>query len=160
MAYKPSKSAILKLWKYFGKSNPGRWLVSKIVCLFAPYFGSIKPRFTVVKPGHIEVQFKKRRAVTNHIKSVHAIAMCNAAELAGGTCLDVSLHGDFRWIPVGMEVKYLKMAKTDLKAVCQIEQFDWESPQDVVMPVGVFDTNGVEVFHADITMRISQKKRA
>ena len=84
--------------------------------------------------------------------------MCNAAELAGGTCLDVSLHGDLRWIPVGMEVQYLKIAKTDLKAVCEIESYDWEEPQDVIMPVGVFDTSGNEVFHADIKMRLSKKK--
>ena len=158
MAYKPSKSPALKLWKRFGNSSAGRWLVSRIICFVAPYFRTIKPVFTVLQPGHTELVFKKRRAVQNHIKSVHAIAMCNAAELAGGTCLDVSLHGDFRWIPVGMEVKYLKIAKTDLKAVCKLDKYDWEEPQDVIMPVGVFDTAGDEVFHADIRMRISPKK--
>ena len=159
MTYKPSKSPLLKLWKKHGGHSLGRWFVSKAVCFMAPYFSTIKPRFTVVEPGHIEVTFKKRRAVHNHIKTVHAIAMCNAAELAGGVCLDVSLHGDFRWIPVGMTVKYLKMAKTDLRAVCKIDDCDWEEEQDVIMPVGVFDTHGDEVFHADITMRISRKKK-
>ena len=158
MAYKPSKSPALKLWKHLGGTSAGRWLVSKIFCFIAPYFSTIKPVFTVLEPGHTELTFKKRRAVQNHIKSVHAIAMCNAAELAGGTCLDVSLHGDFRWIPVGMEVEYLKIAKTDLTAVCKIENYDWEEPQDVIMPVGVFDTSGDEVFHADIRMRISPKR--
>ncbi len=159
MAYKPSKSPLLKLWKKFGSRPSGRWFVSKAVCFMAPYFSTIKPRFTTVTAGHIELTFKKRRAVHNHLKTVHAIAMCNAAELAGGTCLDVSLHGDFRWIPVGMTVKYLKMAKTDLRAVCKIDHYDWQEAQDVVMPVGVFDTSGEEVFHADITMRISPKKK-
>ena len=143
----------------FGKNNFGKWLVSKIVCFKAPYFSSIKPRFIAIKPGRVEISMKKRRAVHNHIKTVHAIAMCNAAELAGGTCLDVSLSADFRWIPVAMEVKYLKMAKTDLKIVCELDRFDWQQAQDVIMPVGVFDTNGEEVFHADISMRISEKKR-
>ena len=158
MAYKPSKSPALKLWKRLGGTSIGRWLVSKIICFVAPYFSTIKPVFTVLEPGHTELTFKKRRAVQNHIKSVHAIALCNAAELAGGTCLDVSLHGDFRWIPVGMEVKYLKIAKTDLKAICKIDNYDWEEPQDVIMPVGVFDSSGDEVFHADIRMRISPKR--
>lgn len=142
-----------------GGNRFGRYLISRIVCIKAPYFSSIKPVFTHLAPGHVEIAFKKRRSVLNHINTVHAIAMCNAAELAGGTCLDVSLNSDFRWIPVGMEVKYLKMAKTDLRAVCKVEDFQWEEAQDVVMPVGVFDTNGVEVFHADITMRISPKKK-
>ncbi len=156
--YIPSKSPLLKLWKKFGKNAFGRFLVSKIVCFMAPYFSSIKPRFIKVKPGCVELSIKKRRRVHNHIKTVHAIAMCNAAELAAGTCLDVSLKANMRWIPVGMTVQYLKMAKTDLTAVCQIEHFDWSEAQDVVMPVGVFDADGQEVFHADITMRISNRK--
>ena len=159
MAYKPSKSPLLKLWKTFSNKPLGKWLVSKIICIKAPYFSSIKPRFVDIKPGRVEVMMRKRRAVHNHIKTVHAIAMCNAAELAGGTCLDVSLSADFRWIPVAMEVKYLKMAKTDLRVVCELDGFDWSEPQDVIMPVGVFDTYGAEVFHADITMRISCKKK-
>ena len=159
MSYKPSKSPVLKLWKVLGNSSVGRWLLSKIVCFKAPYFSSIKPVFDAIRPGLVELHFKKRRSVLNHINTVHAIAMCNAAELAGGTCLDVSLDSDFRWIPVGMEVKYLKMAKTDLRAVCKVDDYHWNEAQDVVMPVGVFDTDGQEVFHADITMRISAKKR-
>lgn len=148
----------MKLWKTLGGSGFGRWLVTKIVCVKAPYFSSIKPRFDTIEPGRVEVSFDKRRAVLNHIKTVHAIAMCNAAELAGGTCLDVSLSADFRWIPVEMKVRYQKMAKTNLKAVCKVEDYRWDKEQDVIMPVGVFDTDGNEVFHADITMRISKKK--
>jgi acyl-coenzyme A thioesterase PaaI-like protein len=111
-----------------------------------------------LEPGRSEVRFRNRRAVRNHLNSVHAIAMCNAAELVGGTCLDVSLQAGFRWIPVGMTVQYLKIARTDLRAVCRVEDFRWDTPQDVVMPVGVFDAAGDEVFHADITMRISPRK--
>lgn len=141
-----------------GGSSFGRRLASRIVCFKAPYFSTIKPRLTVVEPGRVELSFKNRRAVQNHIRSVHAIAMCNAAELVGGLCMDVSLHADFRWIPVGMEVRYQKIARTDLKAVCRVDSYSWEDPGDVVLPAGVFDTNGDEVFHADITMRISARK--
>ena len=158
MAYKPSKSPALRLWKRLGHTSFGRWLVSRAVCFIAPYFSTIKPVFTVLEPGHVEIRFKKRRAVQNHIKSVHAIAMCNAAELVGGVCMDVSLSSEFRWIPVGMTVQYLKIARTDLRAVCKIDRYDWDEPQDVVVPVGVFDTGGDEVFRADIRMRISVKK--
>lgn len=158
MAYKPSQSANLKLWKMLGGSAPGRWLHARAVCFIAPYFRSIKPVFTALEPGRVEVRFRNRRSVRNHIKSVHAIAMCNAAELAGGSCMDVSLHGDFRWIPVGMTVRYQKIARSDLTAICRIERYDWEAPQDVVLPVGVFDAQGDEVLHADITMRISSRK--
>ena len=158
MSYKPSKSPLLPLWRRLGGSGAGRWLVSRIVCFRAPYFSTIKPRFTVVEPGRVELTFPKRRAVHNHIGTVHAIAMCNAAELAGGVCMDVSLHADFRWIPVGMKVHYLKMARTGLRAVCRLEKHDWEEPGDVIAPVNVYDSSGTEVFRAEITMRVSARK--
>jgi len=42
--------------------------------------------------------------------------------------------------------------------VCKVDSYDWQGKQNVIMPVSVYDTNNVEVFHADITMRISPKK--
>jgi len=158
VSYEPSKSPLLPLWRRFGGSPPGRWLVSRVVCLRAPYFSTIKPRFCVVEPGRVELTFSKRRAVQNHIGTVHAIAMCNAAELVGGVCMDVSLDARFRWIPVGMSVHYLQMAKTDLRAVCRLKKFDWNEPEDVITPVHVYDTGDEEVFRAEITMRISARK--
>lgn len=158
MTYSPSKSPILSLWKRHGQSSFGRWLVSQAVCIKAPYFRTIKPRFRQLEAGHVEVFFKKRWGVTNHINTVHAIAMCNAAELAGGVCLDVSLDSNHRWIPVGMEVKYHKMAKTDLTATCRLPNYQSITAGDMVTPVIVRDSNGQEVFEANITMRVTRKK--
>ncbi len=158
MSYTPSKSPALKVWNKFNTTAFGRGLVSYILCLKAPYFRTIKPTLTRVEAGHVEATFKKRWGVTNHINTVHAIAMCNAAELVGGLCLDVSLDANHRWIPAGMTVQYLKMAKTNLRAVCKVDSYDWQGKQEVIMPVSVYDTNNVEVFHADITMHVSPKK--
>jgi hypothetical protein len=55
-------------------------------------------------------------------------------------------------------VQYLKIAKTNLRAICKVEDYRWDLPQDVVMPVSVLDENDVEVFHADITMHVSYRK--
>jgi hypothetical protein len=101
---------------------------------------------------------KKRRAVHNHIKSVHAIAMCNLSELTAGTMLEATLPQSMRWIPKGMAVEYLKIAKTDLKAVCKISTADLDQPQELPMTVQVTDTSDAEVFRAVITMHLSKKK--
>lgn len=159
MAYVPSKSPLLAMWKRLGGTAVGRWVVGKGFCFIAPYFGSIKPQFVEVKPGHVEIKVKNRRSVRNHLKSVHAIAMCNAAELVGGSCMEVSLNGNYRWIPSKMTVYYQKMAKTDIRAICKIDDWSWEEKRDVVMPVSIYDDHGVEVFKADITMHISPKKK-
>ncbi|WP_426358077.1 hotdog fold domain-containing protein [Pseudocolwellia sp. HL-MZ19] len=160
MSYKPSKSLMLKLWKIFGNFALGRWFVGKALCFTVPYFGTIKPKLIIVKPGHIELTIKKRRAVHNHLKSVHAIAMCNAAELSAGVLIDISLTSDFRWIPIGMTVQYLKIAKTDLRIICKVGDYHWNEAQDVILPVDVYDTNHNKVFHADITMRITPRLTA
>jgi hypothetical protein len=51
------------------KLPAGKHVFSKLVCLKAPYFGTIKPLFRELRPGYCEIKMKKRRAVHNHIKS-------------------------------------------------------------------------------------------
>ena len=53
----------------------GGWLFSRGVCFKAPYFGSIAPRVLRLEPGLCEARLQDRRAVRNHIGSVHAIAI-------------------------------------------------------------------------------------
>ena len=153
-------NSVMKIYEKCEKLPFGKRIFSKLVCLKAPYFGSIKPVFLQLRPGYCEILLKKRRAVTNHINSVHAIAMCNVSELAAGTMLEASIPPSMRWIPKGMTVSYLKIAKTDLKAVCKISLEDLEEPGDFPMTVFVTDTNGVEVFNAVITMHISARKHS
>lgn len=150
-----------KVMEIYGKCEKlpfGRQIFSKMVCFKAPYFSSIKPLFLALRPGYSKILLKKRRAVTNHLGSVHAIAMCNVSELAAGTMLEASLPRTMRWIPKGMTVSYLKMARTDLKAVCEIPLEGLETPGEFPMTVHVTDTHGVEVFNAVITMHLSPKK--
>ncbi|WP_428430679.1 DUF4442 domain-containing protein [Photobacterium chitinilyticum] len=42
--------------------------------------------------------------------TVHTVAMCNMAELAGRIMTDVSVAVKSRWLPVGMTMEYLKKA--------------------------------------------------
>ena len=100
----------------FASKPGGKWVFSKLLCFKAPYFGSIRPQFEQLRPEHCQVRIKRRRAVLNHLGSVHAIAMCNMAELAGGTMTEVTVPSTHRWIPKAMAVQYLKMAKSDLIA--------------------------------------------
>lgn len=139
----------------------GKKIFSKLLCMKAPYFGSIKPLFEELRPGYCEVSLKKRRAVTNHIGTVHAIAMCNACELAGGVMTDVSIPKNMRWIPKGMTVRYLQKAETDLRAVAKIpSEHTWSDVgHDFVTTVDVIDTNDQVVMQADITMWVSPKEK-
>ena len=151
----------LKLWNRLAGLPGGKALFSRLVCFKAPYFGSIRPRFARLEPGIAEVRMKKRRAVQNHIGTVHAIAMCNMAELAGGTMTDVTVTPAQRWIPKGMTVRYLKKAESGLRATAT-PAADLPGPGeagDFPVRIEVRDLDDEVVFDAEIMMWVSPKKR-
>jgi len=148
---------ILALNKKFSKYPFGKKLFSKFVARIAPYFITIKPVIEEIRPNYIEVSMPKRKAVHNHLKTVHAIAMCNLCEFAAGICVEASIPKHRRWIPIGMTVKYLKKAKTNLIGVCELDQPDWDNIKELDCFVSVKDENQVEVMTANIQMKISEK---
>jgi acyl-coenzyme A thioesterase PaaI-like protein len=127
---------------------------SEKICEIVPYFATIAPQFIDLRPGYAAVSMPNRHAVHNHLGTVHAIAMCNLAEIAAGLMADVSVSDSSRWIPTGMQVQYLAKAKTDLQAVADGLTVDWENPGDKDLPVSIIDAAGVEVCRAVITIRI------
>ena len=135
----------------------GPEMFSKGVAQIAPYFGTIDPEVIDLKPGYCEVSLKNQKKVHNHIGTVHAIAMCNAAELAGGMTTDVSIPAGARWVPQGMTVEYIAKAKTDLKVVCEAADVDFSQEGKVVVPVAAYDTEGTTCFNADIMMNVKYK---
>lgn len=148
---------VLDIYRKFEKLPYGRQMFSRLVCMKAPYFKTIKPRFEELRPGYCRIFMKNRKSVQNHIGSVHAIAMCNMAELTAGTLLEISLPKSMRWIPKGMNVQYLKVARTDLDATCEIDTDGIDLLRSLPMTVNVIDRNDVEVFRAVIDMHISPK---
>ena len=151
-------SQALSLWRSLSGWPGGRWLFSTIITYRAPYFATIRPRFTELRPGYCELTLRKRRRVHNHIGTVHAIAMCNMAELAGGLATDVTIPAGYRWIPKGMTVRYLAKAQTDLTAIAELGALpEFNKPTDLIVPVRILDTADNRVFEADITMWISPR---
>ncbi|MBC3863485.1 DUF4442 domain-containing protein [Undibacterium jejuense] len=149
----------LKLWQRCASTLGGKWLFAKMLCFKAPYFSSISPQFVELRPEHCKVRINKRRAVLNHIGTVHAIAMCNMAELAGGTMTEVTVPATHRWIPKGMTVEYLKKASSDLVAIATpVKTNDWSEAGEYKVRVDVLDDMNDLVFQAIITMWVSAKK--
>lgn len=154
------RNLALESWKKMSHLPLGKRAWSRLVAGRAPYFRSIAPEMRELAPGRAVAEMRKRRPVTNHLGTVHAIAMCNLAEFAGGLMTEVSVPGTHRWIPKGMTVEYLKKAETDLRALCVCdplpnfgtEGFEWP------VTVDVQDRAGQSVFRAEIRMWISPKK--
>ena len=148
---------VLSLQAKCAKFPFGKKIFSRLVAGIAPYFKTIKPHIVDVRPNYIKVSMSKRRKVHNHLKTVHAIAMCNLCEFAAGVCMEASIPAHRRWIPVGMQVAYLKKAETDLVGICDLGTPDWDNINHQICHVSVMDVNGVEVMTADINMRVSDR---
>ncbi|MFZ6643648.1 hotdog fold domain-containing protein [Undibacterium sp. TC4M20W] len=136
----------------FKLSGPEQF--SKMVCQMAPYFSTINPTLNALRPGYAEAHIPFKREITNHLGTIHAIALCNAAELVAGTMTDVTVPAGARWIPKGMTVEYLAKAKTDVTAVADGSGLDWSTAGDKIVTVDVLDGGGVKVFTARITMNV------
>lgn len=49
----------LELWNKVSTFPKGKWTFSRMLCLKAPYFGSISPLFIELKPNYCEIAIKK-----------------------------------------------------------------------------------------------------
>ena len=63
----------------------------------------------------------QRWSVQNHIKTVHAIAVCNLVEMSMGLIAEASIPKHLRWLPMGMDVTYTKKALGRLTAESSID---------------------------------------
>jgi acyl-coenzyme A thioesterase PaaI-like protein len=154
----PPDLSVLGLYTKLSALPAGRALFTRGICLKAPYFGSIDPLVAELRPGYCEVHAKNRRAVHNHIGTVHAIAMCNMAELAAGKFTEVTIPRTHRWIPKGMTVEYLARAETDLRAIAELEPLpEFGEAAELAVPVDIVDAAEQTVMRAVITMWVSPK---
>ncbi|RDH74235.1 DUF4442 domain-containing protein [Mycolicibacterium moriokaense] len=143
-----------QMWKRLAGRPGGTRLFSTAAMVRVPYFASILPHVVRMEPGLAEVTVPKWFFVYNHLHTVHAIASCNAAEMAMGMVMEATVPTTHRWIPKAMTVQYLQKATTSLRAVAHLDPPDFDAMVDgteIVVPVAVTDRDGVEVVHADIT---------
>ena len=136
----------------------GKAAFSVLFAQKAPYFWTVRPHVREVRPHHAELSIRKRRAVQNHIGTVHAIAVCNGLEAAMGLLAEATTPPGRRWIPKGMEVAYTAKSTTDLLCTADTDPADWEQPGDVPVRVRAVRTDGTTVVEGVITIYVSEKK--
>ena len=128
--------SVLTLWNTLSRLPGGQRVFSLAFARKAPYFATVRPRFTLVEPNRAELVVPKRRKVHNHLGTVHAIALCNGLEAAMGALAEATIPADKRWIPKGMTVAYTAKATSDVTCVAETDADRWTS-DDPNLPVRV-----------------------
>jgi hypothetical protein len=134
----------------------GNLIYSRLVNFYAPYTGTIRAVVTNLIPGLCTTEMKDRRSIQNHLRTVHAIALCNLCEMTMGLMVDATIPSHLRWIPRGMNVLYVKKARGKLSGRSWID-LDAFAPGDQSIPVEIQDMSGDIVVRADIILSVTRR---
>jgi Domain of unknown function (DUF4442) len=152
-------------WRLSGRPG-GTRVFSAAAIARVPYFASVLPHVVRMEPGLAEVRVPKWFMVYNHLHTVHAIASCNAAEVAMGMLMEATVPRSHRWIPKAIWTEpVLEKATTSLRARAQLDPPDFAQITEgsdgfeLVVPVTVTDRHGTEVVHADISTWVTPNTR-
>jgi acyl-coenzyme A thioesterase PaaI-like protein len=126
----PLGEQLLHQWQRIAGLPFGKRFFSWMVGRKAPYTQTVGGVFVDLRPGFASVELRDRRAIRNHLSSIHAVALVNVAEMTSGVALMTALPAGVRGIVTSLSIEYLKKARGRL--ICTTAT---HAPDRVVAPI-------------------------
>ena len=153
-----STSPLWRLWQATEKLPFGHHVASQALRFAAPYFRTIPATIEHVEPGRATSRMRHWPWVRNHLGTVHAISLCNLAELTMGAVIEATLPPSHRWVPKGMSVEYVALARGTMHAVATVDLPADLDRVGVPVEIEVTDDEGTVVFTATIDLWVTPRK--
>jgi uncharacterized protein (TIGR00369 family) len=147
-------------WARLSPLPGGKTVFSMIIGRTAPYTGSIGARAEELRPGFARWSLRDRRAVRNHLNSIHAVALTNLAEVTTGTAMLMSLPAGTRGIVTELTITYIKKARGTLVAECRCELPEIVGDTRFMLSCEIRDPAGDVVATATVTWLLSRAPKA
>jgi acyl-coenzyme A thioesterase PaaI-like protein len=145
---------IRSLWDRLAPLPGGRWMFSLALGRLAPYTGTISPRVEELRRGYARVSMRDRRRVRNHLRSIHAVALTNLAEVSSGLALTYSLPPDARAILTGLSIEFLRKGRGRLTAEAELEPPGGNERKEYQFQSTIRDSDGETVARATACWRV------
>jgi acyl-coenzyme A thioesterase PaaI-like protein len=147
---------LLAAWNRLSGRPGGKWLFSRLVGRMAPYTGTIKALVLELEPGRAVVELKDRRAVRNHLRSIHAIALANLGELSSGLAASAAMPQGVRGIPTAIAIDYHHKARGTLTATGTAVLPDVTEPTTAQVQSEIRDRSGSIVTTVTVTWQLER----
>jgi len=152
------RNVIRERWDALSHLPGGKRLFSFFVGWAARYTGSIEARVVELGPSHSRVEMDDTPAVRNHLRSVHAVALVNLAEMAGNLALAYSMPEDARFIVAGLSIEYAKKARGKIVAEGKPPPITSSEKREYLVPVEMRDGSGELVATCTLRTLVGPKK--
>ena len=152
------EGAIREQWQRLGGSPLGKRLFSVLLGRIVPYTGTLGAQVEELRAGYARATLRDRRRVRNHLRSIHAIALMNLAELVTGLALNYAMRPDARSILKGLSIEYHKKARGTITGEATAPVLESNEERDIEVEGTLRDEAGEVVATARASWRVGPRK--
>jgi len=151
-------NVIRRAWDRLRDVPGGRLIMSQLVGRAAPYTATVGARIEELREGYARVTLRDRPRVRNHLRSIHAVALVNLAELTGNVAVAYALPDDARFIVAGLSIEYLKKARGAITGIREPPPVLSAERREIDVAVRLEDATGDVVARATLRTLIGPKR--